>query len=347
MYIKKLILIIALMGVAGGGIFVYYIYNSIFSANTAFNNKEAYVYVKTGDNFIDVTNQIEPLIKNINSFEEVAKRKGYINNVKAGRYIIKKGMNNNEIINTLRSKNAPLNVTFNNQELLEDFAGRIAGQIEADSTSLMNAYLDPAFLKNNGLTKYDVLAINLPNSYQFFWNTSATSFRDRMLAEYKKFWSPERKAKAQALGLTPMQVITLASIVNKETVKVEERPRVAGVYLNRLKANMPLQADPTVIFAIKKHTGDFNQVIKRVLYKDLNVDSPYNTYLNTGLPPGPIYMPDLSSIKAVLNAEKNDYYYFVADVTRFGYHKFAKTLAQHNINKQAYVQWLSKQNIKR
>jgi UPF0755 protein len=168
-----------------------------------------------------------------------------------------------------------------------------------------------------------------------------------MLKEYKRFWNDERKEKAEVLNLTPSKVSSLAAIVQKETVKADERPRVAGVYLNRIRQGIPLQADPTVIYAIKKETGNYDTIIKRVLYRDLEIASPYNTYKNRGLPPGPITMPDISSIKAVLNPEKHDYLFFVADVSNFGYHMFAKTLAQHNRNKEQYVRWLNNQNIRR
>jgi len=153
--------------------------------------------------------------------------------------------------------------------------------------------------------------------------------------------------KAKKLNLSPEKVMALASIVQKETAKVDERPRVAGVYLNRLKVGMLLQADPTVIYAIKRSTNDYGQIIKRVLYKDLETDSPYNTYKYAGIPPGPITMPDISSIDAVLNPENHDYYYFVADVTNFGYHKFAKSLTQHNVNKAEYVRWVNSQGLNR
>ena len=168
-----------------------------------------------------------------------------------------------------------------------------------------------------------------------------------MLKEFQRFWNASRVEKAKALKLTPIQVITLASIVQKETAKEDERPKVAGVYINRLRVGMPLQADPTVIFAIKSISGDFDQVIKRVLYKDLELDSPYNTYKYAGLPPGPITMPDISSIDSVLNYEKHDYYYFVADVTNFGYHKFAKNLSQHNRNRDEYLRWINQQGVNR
>ncbi len=287
------------------------------------------------------------MLKDIESFDVLAKQKKYTTNIKAGRYIIKKRMNNNDIINSIRSNNVPVKLSFNNQETLEDLAGRISSQIEADSISLVKAMKDTAFLKENGFTNATALGMYIPNSYEFFWNTSAEQFRERMLKEYKRFWTDARLAKAKAINMTPEQVIVMASIVQKETAKNDERARVAGVYMNRYKIGMLLQADPTVIYAIKKSTGDFDQVIKRVLYKDLELDSPYNTYKYVGLPPGLIAMPDITSIDAVLNYEKHDYYYFVADVTNFGYHKFAKTLSQHNANRQEYVKWINQQGVNR
>ena len=206
---------------------------------------------------------------------------------------------------------------------------------------------DVKFLNDNDFSAKTALSMYIPNSYEFFWNTSAEQFRERMLTEYKRFWNETRLAKAKKIGLTPEKVITLASIVHKETAKVDERPRVAGVYMNRYKIGMLIQADPTVIYAVKLTTGDFDQVIKRVLYKDLEVDSPYNTYKYVGLPPGPIAMPDISAIDAVLNYENHDYFYFVADVKNFGYHKFAKTLSQHNVNRQEYVRWINQQGVNR
>jgi UPF0755 protein len=168
-----------------------------------------------------------------------------------------------------------------------------------------------------------------------------------MAKEYRKFWTNDRLEKAKQLNLTPIQVSILASIVHKETVKRDERPKVAGVYLNRLQRGIKLEADPTVIYAVKLKSGDFNQVIKRVLNKDLVTDSPYNTYMYQGLPPGPIAMPDITALDAVLNPEKHNYIYFCASVTNFGYHEFAVTAAQHEVNRQKYVAWVNQQGIKR
>ncbi|HET8804682.1 MAG TPA: endolytic transglycosylase MltG, partial [Aequorivita sp.] len=346
MYIKKILLIIVLLGAVGMGAFAWYVYNTAFSGNTAFNNNEAHVYISTKATIDDVVAELEPLLRDIESFYAVADQKKYASNVKPGHFIIKKGMTNNDIVNVLRSRNIPINIKFNNQERLEDLAGHISKQIEADSISLLESMRDPKFLKEVGLNEDTALSLYIPNTYEFYWNSSAETFRNKMKTEYERFWNESRIQKAKDLNLTKEQVMSLAAIVQKETAKVDERPRVAGVYINRLKSGMLLQADPTVIYALKRKSGDYNQIIKRVLYVDLEVDSPYNTYKYAGVPPGPITMPDISSIDAVLNPEKHEYYFFVADVTNFGYHKFARTLAQHNVNKVEYVRWVNSQGLK-
>ncbi len=347
MYIKKILLAIVLIGLVVGGIFAYYVYQAIFSPNTNFESETTTLFIPTGATYTEVVEKITPLVKDIYSFDRIARKKGYANNIKAGKYILKQGLNNNEIINLLRSKNTPVQVSFNNQERLQNLAGRIAMQIEADSLSLINVFQDTAFIEKNGFTTESALAMYIPNKYEFFWNTSASQFRERMLKEYKRFWNESRTNKAKAIELSPLEVITIASIVQKETAKIDERPRVAGVYMNRYKNGWKLDADPTVIYALKKHRNDWQTVIKRVLYKDLELDSPYNTYKYAELPPGPIAMPDISAIDAVLNYEKHDYYFFVANVQNFGYHKFAKTIQQHNRNKKQYIDWVNKQGIKR
>lgn len=347
MYIKRILLTIVLAGIVAAGIFSYYVYKTIFLPNTSFENETAFVLVSSDRSYQEVRQQLVPLLKNIESFDKVAQKKGYVTNVKPGKYAIKKGMNNNDIVNSLRSKNIPIQISFNNQERLANLAGRIAEQIEADSLSLLQKITDETYLVQNGFNSENGLNLFIPNTYEFYWNSSAETFRDRMLTEYNRFWNEQRLKKASQLGLSPHQVMNLAAIVQKETARVDERPRVAGVYLNRLRVGMLLQADPTVIFAIKKETGDFDTVIKRVLFKDLEIDSPYNTYKYPGIPPGPISMPDISSIEAVLNPEKHDYFYFVADVSNPGYHLFAKSLAQHNRNRQQYIKWINKQGINR
>jgi UPF0755 protein len=346
-YIKKIIVTILLLGVVAMAVFSWFIYQTIFSPNTSFNNEEAHVYISSDASFNEVLQDLEPLLQDISSFETVAVKKEYHNNIKPGHFIIKKGMNNNDIVNAIRSNNVPIVVKYNNQERLENLAGHLSNQLDADSLSLLQAMKDSIFLKKAGFTPETALGMYIPNSYEVYWNTSPEAFRDKMLTEYNRFWNVNRNNKAKKIGLSRDQVMALAAIVQKETAKVEERPRVAGVYINRINKGMPLQADPTVIYAKKITENDFNQVIKRVLYKDLEIDSKYNTYKYTGVPPGPIFMPDISAIDGVLNYEQHDYFYFVADVTNFGYHKFAKTLSQHNQNKMAYVRWVNENGVNR
>ncbi len=347
MYIKKILLITALLGLVALGIFSYIIYNKIFSPNTVFEDETTAVFIPTGANYKIVLDSLKPVLKDLDAFDLVARKMDFSSKVKAGKFVLKKNMNNYQIVKVLRSKNIPVKVIFNNQERLQNLAGRIATQIEADSSDLIQAMMDAEFLSQNNFTEANALSMYIPNQYELYWNTSAEGFRDRMYKEYQIFWTPERLKKAKEINLTPSEVIVIASIVQKETAKTDERPRVAGVYMNRYKNGWKLDADPTVIYAIKLQKGDFDTVIKRVLYKDLTIKSPYNTYLYKELPPGPIAMPDISSIDAVLNYEVHKYFYFVADVENFGYHKFAETLAQHNRNKQAYVRWINQQGVNR
>lgn len=326
--------------------FAIKIYLEIFTDNTKFSQDEVFVYIPTGSNYEQVKEIIAPFVKSMDNFESIAQKRNYPENVKSGKFLFKKGMSSFALHSSL-TKNVPVRLTFNNQERLENFVQRIASQIEPDSTLLVKTFRDSTFLKENNFTPENVLGMFLPNTYEVYWNIPADKFREKMIKEYRKFWTDDRLAKAKKLGMTPIQVITLASIVHKETVKADERPRVAGVYLNRLNQGMMLQADPTVIYALKARDNDFDQVIKRVLYADLTISSPYNTYTNLGLPPGPIAMPDVNAIDAVLNPEQHDYIYFCASVERFGYHEFASTLAQHGVNKKKYVEWLNNQGTTR
>jgi UPF0755 protein len=344
--LKKIISIVSVVLIAALLIYGIKLYRDIFSDNTKFTENEFFVHIPSDATYEDVKKIISPFIENMDHFEMVASKRSYIENVKSGRFLFKKGMNSFELVSTLR-QNVPVKLAFNNQERLENVVGRVGSQIEADSISLMKIFKDSTFLKENGFTEDNVISICLPNTYEFYWNTKADKFRDKMIKEYRKFWNTERTSKALKLGLTPVQVMTLASIVHKETVKKDERPRVARVYLNRLKLGMPLQADPTVIFAKKKQLSNFDTIIKRVYFNDLKINSPYNTYFYLGLPPGPIAMPDITAIEAVLNPENNDYIYFCASVSRFGYHEFASDLNQHAANRKKYVEWLDKQIAKK
>jgi UPF0755 protein len=340
--IKIVISILAIL-VCVAGIFIY---SKVFTDNTNLSEKEHFVTIPTNANYKLVKEIIAPYIKDMDKFEFIANKRSYPEHVKSGRFLIKQGMSSFALVTTLR-QNVAVKLAFNNQERLEDFAGRVSSQIEADSISILNSFKNPEFLTKNGFTEDNVFAVLIPNTYEMYWNTSAEKFRDKMLKEYRNYWTKERIAQAKENNLTPIQATILASIVHKESVKKDERPRIAAVYLNRLKIEMPLQADPTVIYAVKKQANDFTLVIKRVLYDDLFLNHPYNTYKNIGLPPGPIAMPDVTALEAVLKPEKNEYLYFCASVTRFGYHEFASDLTQHNENAKKYNEWINNQGVKR
>jgi UPF0755 protein len=322
------------------------VYVKAFSANTKFEEDKKYVFIPTGATYEDVIKILSSEVKNIDGFKFVAEKRAYDSNVFPGRFLLKKGMGSFQIVSALRH-NEPLNLSFNNQETIEKLVSRVSSQMEVDSLTLMKSLKDSVFMNQNGFNEETILAMFIPNTYEVKWNLSANDFRDKMAREYKKFWNEERLAKAKALNMTPVQVMTLAAIVHKETVKQDERPRVAGVYLNRLKAGMPLQADPTIIFALRKKANNQDLVIKRVFEGDLRVNSPYNTYVNLGLPPGPVAMPDISAIDAVLSPENHKYIYFCASVERFGYHEFAETFNEHVAIAKKYRDWVANQGVKR
>jgi len=340
----KVIFIAFVVILSVSAIIVYSFYKKVYHPNVVLKQPDTYVYIPTSSDFNDVVQILnkEGLLINTSSFEWLAEEKQYINLVKPGRYRVRNNMNNNDLINLLRSgRQEPVNVVFNNVRTYEDLAAKASTNIEADSLDLILAFKNSDIYTKYGFNEKRFITMFLPNTYEFYWNTSAEEFIVRMAQEYKKFWNDDRKAKAAALNLSQSDVSILASIVEKESLKRDEQPRVAGVYINRLKKGMKLQADPTVIFAI----GDFT--INRVLFKHLEYDSPYNTYKYAGLPPGPICLPSISAINAVLNYEKHDYLFFCAREDFSGYHSFAKTLQQHNINARKYQNELNRRNIKR
>jgi len=341
--IKKWIFVLA----AAGGLLLFAFYGMLFASNTNFENEYQLLFIETDTSEAELITQITPFLKSSRSFRLVAKQKKYLKNIKPGRFVLYKGMNNNELIRVLRSENKPIDLVIAPFERIEEVAGYVSRIIEADSISILEAFVDPDFLFQTKLRPENVLSLILPNTYEVYWNTSAIQYRNRMLKEYRDYWNENRLAQANEIKLSPSEVYTLASIVSKESVKVDERPRVAGVYLNRLRKKMKLQADPTVVYSIKHATGNFDTIIRRVLYRDLRLESPYNTYRRNGLPIGPITMPEMSAIEAVLNAERHSYLYFVADVERPGYHNFSKTLSEHNKKRRAYTEWLNDRNIRR
>ncbi len=321
----------------------YLLYNIIYKSNIWLNEKEqTAIYIPTNSNFKDVKTILykNGVIINRKNFEWLAEKKKYPENIKAGKFLIKNNMSNDELINLLRSgKNKTVKVIFNNIRTIEQLAEKISEHIEADRESILSLLNDTSFIKKLGLTPETVTTIFIPNTYEFFWNTNAKQFIERMYLESNNFWTDERKNKANELKMTTNEIITLASIIEQETSKNDEKPIIAGVYINRLNKGWRLQADPTLIFAL----GDYG--IKRVLNGHKEIDSPYNTYKVSGLPPGPICIPSIASIDAVLNYDKNQYLYFCAKDDLSGYHSFAKTNTQHIRNAKAYQKALNKMRI--
>lgn len=335
-------LLIVILAASGAG---YYIYTLVFNPNVwTPEEKEISIYIPTGSDYSDVKRILyeNGSIIHRKDFEWWAEKKNYPARIMPGHYVIKSGLNNDELINLLRSGNqVPMNVTFNNMRNLYQLAGRVGQQIEEDSTAIINYLKNPAFIASRELDSANLKGIFIPNTYEFWWNTTAEGFVERMFAENAKFWNDSRLGKAVEVGLTKEEVITLASIVEKETNKNDEKPMIAGVYINRLKSQWRLQADPTVVYAI----GDFE--IRRVLNKHKEFDSPYNTYEHLGLPPGPICIPSISSIDAVLNYTSSDYMFFCARDDLSGYHAFAKTNAEHRKNARKYQKALNEMGIYR
>lgn len=340
--LKKFIIalvVIVVLGLAGTGIFYYL---RLFGPNVT--GKQEYLYIHTGAKFDDVYKTIreQGIVKDTTTFMWAAHNMKYIKRVKPGKYRLTAGMSNRTLINMLKSgTQEPVTVVFHNLRLKEQFAGFISKKLEPDSVSLIR-YLDSAKLAEQyGFTRDNFYTIIIPNSYQFYWNTTPEKFMKRMYANYEKFWTPERKQKAAALNLSLQEVSVLASIVDAEALHDDEMPAIAGLYLNRLQKGMKLQADPTVIFAMNDFT------IKRVLNRYLTKDSPYNTYLYKGLPPGPVMMPSVNAIDAVLNPKKSGYLYMCAKEDFSGYHNFATNEADHKVNARKFQQALNERNIKR
>ena len=309
-----------------------YLYISKPIIQTADGN-DVSLYIPTNADYQYVKDELISLnvLKSKNAFNWLAKKSHYDENVHSGRYILTDGMTNQQLINMLRmGYQTPVKVVFNNMRTVEQLAGRISEQIEADSLSIINE------INNND--EVDATTF-IPNTYEFYWNTDADDFVNKMVAEHNRFWNDTRLQKAKDIKLTPREVSILASIVDKETTKTSEMPRIAGVYLNRLNKRWPLQADPTLVFAL----GDYN--IRRVLDVHKNIDSPYNTYKYAGLPPGPICIPSIAAIDAVLNAEKHNYFYFCAKDDLSGYHVFAQNITEHNRNAEKYRKALNKNKI--
>ncbi len=334
---KASMLLIVLLLLAA--IWISDFYNSLYAPNVAGNYM---LFIREKDNFAQVVKQLQEngCLTNVSTFKRVALLKDYDNNLRPGAYKVQKGWSNNQLINILRSgAQTPVMVTFNSIRTLEELAGRVARQLQCDSLSFLKLFKNDSSTLKLGFKKETLPALFIPNSYSFYWTTTPQAFLSRMKREYDNFWNETRKEKAKNMGLTTDQVATLASIVQEESNKPEDKPVIAGVYLNRLHKNWPLQADPTIRFAL----GDF--CIRRILTAQLAVESPYNTYLKPGLPPGPINIPEISSLEAVLNFKVHDYFYFCAKEDFSGYSSFAKTLSEHNRNARKYQEALNKLKV--
>jgi UPF0755 protein len=321
------------------GFRAFELFGYIFKANVT---KDFVLFVPEEATFTDVENLLKKneVLANYKAFRWVSKKKEYNTNIKPGRYELKKGWNTNVVVNKLRNGiQDPLNATFNNVRTFKDLAGKITAYISADSSSLLTEFLRPDNYSDKGFSIETAKCMYIPNTYQLYWTTSPKQFVERMHNEYKRFWTDERIEKANQINMTPIEVSILASIVQEETSKNDEKKKVAGLYLNRLKRGMLLQADPTVKYA----HNDF--AIRRITLQMLAIDSPYNTYKYQGLPPGPITFPDIISIDAVLHAENHNYLFMCAKEDFSGYHNFATTLSQHNQNAARYHRALNQMNI--
>jgi UPF0755 protein len=323
-------------------VIIFLIYRNLFGISIIPDKSNHIILIPTGSSYDQVLDTLESTltIKNLKLLRWVAEKKNYPDLIKPGRYIINKGLSYTGLINLLRSgKQSPVKITFNNLRTLNQISGKIGKQVEADSSQIIGFFSDESNFRADEFKKENIIALFIPNTYEFYWNTDAKGLYTRLLKEYRLFWNDQRLAKAKEIGLDPVEVSILASIIDDEVAKSDEKPRIAGVYLNRLKRGMPLQACPTIKFAL----NDFS--ITRILKKYLLVDSPYNTYEHSGFPPGPIGCATIEGIDAVLNAEKHDYIFFAARPDFSGYHNFSRTLSEHNRYALLYQKELDKRKI--
>lgn len=333
-----LMLLFATAGVA------FVVWNRLQKPVADFSEESRLLYVPTGSDINGVKDSLRAMgaMGDERIFDWVVERKGYARKVKPGRYRVRRDMAVIPLVDLLRSgEQEPVNVTFNNIRRMSDLAGRLARQLEPDSLRFLQVLTDPVVQQAFGHTPETFPAMFLPDTYSLPWNTSPEDLVKRMAREYTQYWNESRRAKAEARRLDPVQVATLASIVQEETARADEAPRIAGVYLNRLRIGMPLQADPTLKFALGLDS------VRRVLDRDKLVDSPYNTYRNPGLPPGPIVMPEKRYLNAVLDAEEHAYLYFCARADLSGYSEFARSYDQHLANARRYQKALDARRIYR
>ena len=341
----RIIRITLLVGAAIVLIFALFAYNNFILSNQVPKLDDPWISIPTNSSFDEVVQLLHQkgVVKNESAFRWLSNYMEYNRDpMRSGRFKLEEGWTAIQLIRHLRGgKQSTINMVISNGRLLEDVAGKVSQFLEPDSSDFMAIFKDKSYLKEIGYSDETLMSLFIPNTYDVYWNSSPEGFMKRMLKEHKSFWEQKgRKKKANALNLTPAEVYTLASIVERETTQNKEKPRMAGVYLNRLEKGMLLQADPTSVFARK----DFGA--RRVTDYHTKFDNPYNTYMYKGLPPGPISMASIASIDAVLNAEDHSYIYFCAKGDGTGFHNFAKTLAKHNQNAATYRANLKKRGLR-
>ncbi|MDR1746949.1 MAG: endolytic transglycosylase MltG [Tannerella sp.] len=339
--VRKAIFAIAaavLLLLAGAGGYVCYV---LFTPNFS-PAQTQYIYIYPEKDFSDLCRQLQEAgCSHIESFRKATQLLNYQDELKTGRYAIHSGLNNYSLLKDLRrGEQAPVRITFNNIRLKEDLAERLSEQLMLDDNELLVLMNDSEYCAAMGFIPQTIKAMFIPNTYEVYWTISAEKLMQRMKQEFTAFWTPERLEKAENIHLSPVEVSVLASIVEEESAVADEYPVIAGLYINRLRKGIPLQADPTVKYA----AGDFT--LKRILDVHLRTDSPYNTYLHEGLPPGPLRVPSITALNATLNYKQHNYLYMCAKEDFSGRHNFAVTLAEHNRNAKLYHQALNKRNIR-
>lgn len=319
---------------------------SFFQGSKKLVKEDTYLYIRTGADFNEVMDSLSGKLKEIESFSKFASSKDFAEKIKPGKYKLNESDSNKELINRLISgSQEEVKVRIKNEPTIFHLAGAVSKKIEADSAEIVKAIVDWGIKKDPNMTAETVKFYFVPNTYNYFWNTSGEKFVDKMTVEFDKVWNEERQQKAKAMNFTPLQVYTLASIVQMEASKVDEQPKVAQAYLNRMAKDMRLEADPTSIYAYKLQNG-FDNKIQRVYHGHLAIPSDYNTYRVKGLPPAPICLPNTTAVDAVLNPEEHPFVYFCADPDRPGYHSFTNSFAEHERNAAKYRKWLNDRGIK-
>lgn len=340
---KLVLLVIAVIGLVAAGL-GYRTWRALFGPGPELPVPERVLLIPTGATFDQVVDSLKGagMVRDEAALRWLAKRKKYVSRVKPGRYVIASGTSLNALVDRLRSgEQDPVRVTFTNIRTLPQLAGQVAKYLEVDSVTMLKALTDPEVQRRTGLRRETLISLFIPNTYEMWWTERPAAFIDRMAREHRRFWNTKRSDKAKVLGLSAAEVSTLASIVQAETGSRSDAPVIAGVYLNRLRMGMPLQADPTLKFALGIDS------VNRVLDADKRVDSPYNTYTHAGLPPGPINMPEPGFIDAVLDAPRHEYLYFCASEALDGRSNFARTYEQHLVNARRYQRALNERGIYR